>query len=300
MRISYSAFDTFNRCPLQYKFSYIDHLQKAPKVELDFGSLMHSVVENALKKDPIIPDIAESMNLYEEGFKKITFKDDRQKEQYLNVGKEIIKTFYNTLKPGFQDTIATEKRFFLKLNDNHDLSGVIDRVDKLPFGAYEVIDYKTNFKPKTQQDIDKDKQLGIYNLVVKELWPDAKDVRLSMYFLKPDLKLTTTRANEELDNLKNEVIVTADKIEKETDYQPKLNPLCDWCDFRDRCPLQKDKKTESEIDSVVEEYILASNKILELEPKIHQHFDAQKIENFSHKKGTLKRGKNKKLTIGKS
>lgn len=311
MKISYSAFDLYNRCPLQYKFRQIDKIPVEKKPEMEFGSLMHNIVENALKKDPIIPEISESEKLYDEGFKNITFKDDLQKKQYHGVGKEIIKTFYDSLTPGLRDTIATEKRFYLPLNDKHTLTGAIDRIDKLPFGAYEVIDYKTNFKPKTQQEIDKDKQLGIYQLAIKELWPDAKDVRLSMYFLKPDLKLTTTRRDEEIETLKEEFIITANKIESEKDYLPKVNPLCDWCDFQDRCPLQKHKLNQldpiyemganrsSDINAIVGEYILAQQKIKELEPKIQAYFDSQKIDRFFHKDGIITRTKNKKLSIRK-
>lgn len=167
-----------------------------------------------------------------------------------------------------------------------------------------MIDYKTNFKPKTQQDIDKDKQLGFYNMAIKELWPDAKDVRLSMYFLKSDMKLTTKREDDELDALKDEVIATAEKIENEKEYLPKENALCDWCDYGHLCPLRKQKialEQEENVEMIFEEYILAQEKMKDLEPKIHSHFDKEKIEKYHHKKGVVSRSqKNKKLTIRKN
>jgi len=305
MRISFSAFDNYNSCPLKYKFQYVDKVKVAKKAELEFGSLMHSVVENALKKDPIIPSVEELMAIYDEGFGQINFKDDRQKEQYRSVGKDIIKIFHETLKPGLRDTIATEKRFYIELNDKHAISGAIDRIDKLPFGAYEVIDYKTNFKPKTQNDIDKDKQLGFYHLAIQNLWPEVKDVRLSMYFLKPNLKLTTTRRDDELEALKDEIIKTAEKIEKETEFKPKRNPLCDWCDFQHLCPLQKQKVAPKadealEIDNIICDYLDACTKIKDLEPQIQKHFDTEKIEAFHHKNGVITRSKTGKFTIRKN
>ncbi len=305
MRISFSAFDNYNSCPLKYKFQYIDRIQVPKKTELEFGSLMHAVVETTLKRDPIIPSMEELMTLYESGFSQITFKDERQKEQYHGVGKEIIKIFLDTLKPGLRDTIATEKRFYIQLNDKHALAGAIDRVDKLPFGAYEVIDYKTNFRPKTQQDIDRDKQLGIYRLAIQSLWPEAKDVRLSMHFLKPNLKLTTTRRDDEIEDLKQEIIDTAERIEADEEFKPKHNPLCDWCDFQHLCPLMKQKgapqtaETEA-IEKIVCDYLDACQKIKELEPKINSHFDQEKIEAFHHQKGVVSRSKSGKFTIRKN
>ena len=48
MRISYSLFDTYTRCPLKYKFNYIDHIKVPQKPEFFFGSLIHEVVQMAL------------------------------------------------------------------------------------------------------------------------------------------------------------------------------------------------------------------------------------------------------------
>lgn len=305
MRISFSAFDTFNGCPLRYKFQYIDRILVPKKIELEFGSLMHNVVEYALKKDPIIPSLEELTRLYEENFSKITFENDLKKSQYHGVGLDMIKTFHASLTPGLRDTIATEKRFYLPLNEKHTLSGAIDRIDKLPFGAYEVIDYKTNFKPKTQEDVDKDKQLGIYRYAISKLWPEAKDVRLSLYFLRTDMKLTTTRRDEDVEEVISDVIKTADQIETEKEFLPKRNPLCDWCDFQHLCPLMKqksntDNSSPQEIDNIVEQYLDAHQKINELEPQIHTHFDTEKIEAFHHKKGVVTRSQNGKFTIRKS
>src|SRR3989344_4499577 len=112
MRISFSAFDNYNSCPLKYKFQYIDKVRVEKKTEFEFGSLMHAVVQDALKKDPIIPSLEELLTNYEEGFGQISFKDDRQKKQYYDVGKKIIKIFLDSLKPGLRNTIATEKRFY--------------------------------------------------------------------------------------------------------------------------------------------------------------------------------------------
>lgn len=305
MRISFSAFDNYNSCPLKYKFQYIDRVRVEKKTELEFGSLMHAVVQDALKKDPIIPSLEELFTNYEEGFGQISFKDKRQKKQYYDVGKEIIKIFLDSLKPGLRDTIATEKRFYIQLNEKHAISGAIDRIDKLPFGAYEVIDYKTNFKPKTQQDVDRDKQLGIYHLAIQNLWPEAKDVRLSMHFLRPNLKLTTVRRPDEIEELKKEIIETAEKIEHDTEFRPKRNPLCDWCDFQQQCPLQKQKftpktKESDKIDAIVCDYLEACEKIQDLEPKINSIFDQEKIESFHHKKGVVSRSKTGKFTIRKN
>jgi putative RecB family exonuclease len=298
MRLSFSAFDCYNRCPAQYKFNYIDRVSVPKKIELEFGSLMHSVVELALKRDPIVPAQAELEKFFDENFSKITFDDELKKTQYHQVGREMIRVFHDSLTPGLRSTIATEKRFYIDLTPKHTLSGVIDRIDKLPFGAFEVIDYKTNFKPKTQDEVDRDKQLGIYQIAVNHFWPEAEDIRLSLFFLRTNQKLTTVRVASELNDLKKEIIATCDKIETDTEFKPRRNPLCDWCDYKHLCPLFGGQGS-TEIDRKIDDYVRTQEKIAKLEAEINQHFDNSKVDQIESRTGTLIR-KNKKFTFKKS
>lgn len=313
MRISYSAFDTFNRCPLKYRLSYIDRIKTPKKPELYFGNLIHKIVQFALKKDPILPKEQELLALLQNEWQRDIFSSKDEARQYFEFGKEMLKKFYASFQPGLRNIVAVEKRFQIPLSDKHILSGVIDRVDKLPFGAFEVIDYKTSKALPTQIEVDKDKQLAVYNLAVQNLWPEIKDVRLTLYFLKFSSQITTKRREDEVESIKEEIIHTADKIESASDFPPRVNNLCDWCDYQHLCPLKKQTSNRSplipgmrsnrlekeKIDDLVEEYILAREKIAEIEPKIHTHFDAEKIKKYSHKHGILSRGKNKKLTVKK-
>lgn len=310
MRISYSSFDLFNRCPLQYKLSYIDHIKTPEKPELYFGGLIHEIVQFTLKKDPILPKEEELIEKLKNSWREDIFASPDEARQYFDFGVEMLRKFYTDWKPGLRNIVSTEKRFYVPLNEKHTLSGIIDRIDKLPFGALEVIDYKTSKTLPSQIEVDRDKQMATYNLAVESMWPDAKEIRLTLYYLKHDQKLTTTRRPDEVEEIKQELISTADKIEAETEFAPRLNPLCDWCGYQNICPLRKDKKergsqsderppTKEEIDEIVDEYIELHDKISLLEPKIHNHFDSNKIERLYHQKGTLSRSSTKKFSIHK-
>jgi len=305
MRISFSAFDCFNRCPAKYQFQYINKIPIPKKAELFFGSLIHEIVQIALKKDPIIPSVDELIAYLKENWDANAFSSAQEAKQYFDMGQNMIRNFHASLKPGFRNIVATEKRFYIPLNEKHTLSGAIDRIDKLPFGAFEVIDYKTSKTMPDQGHVDSDKQLGIYRFAIMNLWPEAKDVRLTLYYLKHDQQITTTRTDEDAETLKNEFIEVAEKIEQEKEWRPKRNSFCDWCDFQHLCPLQKQKvapKTEGpqEIDNIVEQYLEANKIIQELEPQIHTHFDTEKIEAFHHKKGVVSRSQTGKFTIRKA
>jgi hypothetical protein len=153
--------------------------------------------------------------------------------------------------------------------------------------------------------------LGIYQLAIEHLWPDAKEVRLTLYFLRHKTKMSTKRLGSDITQLKEEIIKIAEKIEKATekdDFPPRANPLCDWCEYGALCPMMKGKIRNSKfeirnkkIDETIDEYLDAHKKIAELEPTIHKHFDQAKIERFFHKNGIITRvgSKNKRLSIRK-
>ena len=305
MRISYSALDTFERCPLQYKFRYIDKIPTPKRPELFFGGLIHKIVQEALKKDPAMPSLEELLTMLEEKWEHEVFESDQNSQAYLTVGQNMIRNFYHDHKPGLTNIVAIEKRFQIPLSEKHTLSGAIDRIDQLPFGPFEIIDYKTNHKLPALRDLAKPMQLAIYKLATEVSWPSAKEIRVTYYFLKHNKKIPVPMEDVDSEIIKKEIIKIADKIEKTKEFKPKVSFTCDWCDYQDRCPKMahkfRDKSPADEkIDEIVGEYLELINKEAELERTILEHMDKEKIESFHHKKGVVTRSKSGKFTVRKN
>ena len=299
MRISYSAFQTYNQCPLKYKFQYIDWIKTPEKPEFFFGSLVHEVVQMALRRDPIIPKIEDLIKFYKSKWRENVFPDKLTSEQYLKLGEEMIRNFHKGYKPGLRKVVAAEKRFQIPLG-KHTLSGIIDRVDKLPFGAYEIVDYKTSKSLPSQNEVDLDKQLATYAIAVQTMWPEAQDMRLTLHFLKHNSLLTTSRTQEQIETMKQEIAKTADKIEKSKTFKPCENKFCDWCEYKHLCPLKKNDELRimnNGIDKTIDDYIFAYKKIAELGPKIQAHFDAEKINKIELESGTVSRDSTRNLWV---
>ena len=65
-----------------------------------------------------------------------------------------------------------ERGFSFKLGP-HLVRGRVDRVDELPDGSFELIDYKTG-RPKSEDDLRDDVQLSLYQLAARESWPGLR------------------------------------------------------------------------------------------------------------------------------
>jgi len=140
--------------------------------------------------------------------------------------------------PFKDNTIETEKKIYISLDGNREyqMMGYIDRLVHHPeTNVFEIHDYKTG-AIKRQQDLDKDRQLALYSLGVRETFKDVKDVKLVWHFLDSNQELTSIRTIEQLQQLKKEILELIKKVEATSEFPPKKSILCNWCEYKSKCP----------------------------------------------------------------
>ncbi|MGH2685847.1 MAG: RecB family exonuclease, partial [Actinomycetota bacterium] len=120
-----------------------------------------------------------------------------------------------------------------------------------------IIDYKTNRRLPPKAVIDRDLQLSVYALAAREVW-GIEPERLTLYYLLPGQRMTTTRSDEDIDQLRRRIAVVAERIAAEK-FEPRDNPLCNWCDYQHLCPLYRHRfereHTPERMSRVVDEWI---------------------------------------------
>ena len=65
------------------------------------------------------------------------------------------------------------------------MRGRVDRVDRLPDGGYELIDYKTGER-KSEEELEYDLQLALYRLAAREAWDIEAGLGSYYYVLDAD------------------------------------------------------------------------------------------------------------------
>ena len=254
MRLSYSSISDYLNCPLKYKFRYIDKLPTKKTPALSFGSSLHEALAFFYNvKTPTPPALDAVLNELKDKWLSDGYSSKAEEKQYFAHGRQVITQFYETNIANFQPPVALEHKFYLPI-ENFTLSGVIDRLDKVSEGRFEVIDYKTSRKLPPQTVIDKDLQLSIYHLATKEIWGFAPKA-VSLYFLLPNYKMSSVRSDEQIKATLDTIKKVAGRIEAAL-FEPTQNNLCPWCDFQPYCPYfsHKYRKSEEQISSLIEEY----------------------------------------------
>lgn len=312
MRISYSAIETYKTCPLKFKYQAIDKIRVPKNKEAIFGSTIHSALKFMFKRDPLYPTLEETIDFFRENFNEQKSKvdwEENEQDIFKNEGIKIIKQFYKKNQPWNYNVLDLESRFQVPIEDpqtkeQHILSGIMDRIDKISDNEFEIIDYKTSKRMPSQDMLDKNLQLAIYNLGFLKCWPDFKNkvIKLSLHFLKHGEKISTTRSPEQLRETQNQIINTINEIEerkKTNDFPATPSALCDWCGYKKMCPMwshlyEEDPPGDEQIKKIAQEYFSLKKqnqennlRIKELQTKINKYMEEKEINRVFADDGYL-------------
>jgi putative RecB family exonuclease len=235
VRLSYSSINTYETCPAKFKFQYEDRLPTAPSAALSFGDSLHRALHLFHARPvPVAPSLGELHEMLESVWVRDGFRDDSEERTYRDHGRQVLQQYHHENAHDYRIPAALEHRFTIEV-EGVALSGVIDRMDRIPGGGYEIIDYKTNRRLPPQQRIDQDLQLSIYHLAARDVW-GIEPERLTLYYLLPGQRMTTVRTRRDVDDLRRRIGVASERIAAGR-FEPRQNPLCDWCDYRHLCPI---------------------------------------------------------------
>lgn len=238
--LSPSSINTFQQCPLKFKYSRIDGLSEPPTIHTLLGNFVHEILEHlyALPADERTQNSArviarerwsetyepqaKSMRLNERDFRwkawwcveNLWKVEDPQTVELTGLEQEVTATCSGVLVKGF-----------------------IDRY-KVVDGNVHISDYKTGKVPDARFLDDKFQQLLIYALMVRERGV-GEPTEMSLMYLAGPKVLSRNVTQEGLDQTTEMLVNTKKQIDafcEEGDFPVKTSGLCNWCYFKKICP----------------------------------------------------------------
>lgn len=309
MRISYSAYDTYQSCPLKYKYQEIDKIKVPKSKEAVFGSTLHEVMKFIHAPGILSPTLDQAMEHFSAFWNPAVFETPEEERAAFSQGVKIIQDYYRKNNPADFNIVNLESRFQIEIgkgaeNKTHIVSGVIDRIDKIEEG-FEIIDYKTTKKMPTQEKVDNDIQLSVYLKAFLSLYPkeiaNLKNLKVSLYYLKHGVKLSAGRTASQLQETEK-IFLEAIKFVEEQKFKPRVSPLCDWCGYQKICPMWKHKFKElrhidtEKVNRSIEEYInlksainVTKVRLQKLQDDILAYMDQEGVERVFGPEGIIAR-----------
>ena len=305
MRLSYSNYNTYQTCPLKYKYQVIDKIKTPKSKEAVFGSIIHEVMKFIHTPGILSPTMDQAMEHFSNIWNPAVFSGPDEERAAFSQGVKMIQDYYHKNNPADFNIIDLESRFQIEIGPDKDkqiISGIIDRIDKTDSG-YEIIDYKTTRKMPTQEKVDNDMQLSIYLKAFLARYPkeikNLDKIKVSLYFLKHGVKLSSFRTLEQLQQ-SEQLLLEAIKLIQLGEFKPRISPLCDWCGYQNRCPMWKHKFKElrkidtEEINQTIEEYInlksamtISKNKLGKLQQDILSYMEQEGVERVFGSQGII-------------
>ena len=235
LSLSASDLSLYLTCPLKYKFARVFGIPQEPTINQRFGILIHNVLERFHKEPPEREEdgLRRLMRLFETGWHRTGFGASDDELQYRDRAREALRVYWERERIAEGEPIWLEKKFDFKVGEHH-VRGRVDRVDRLPDGDFELIDYKTGER-KTAAELENDLQLALYRLAAREAW-EIEAAFGSYYYVLDGDKVAVPTRSDDAERVERTVLQVGEGIIGQ-DFEPRPSAtVCSWCDYRLICP----------------------------------------------------------------
>jgi DNA helicase II / ATP-dependent DNA helicase PcrA len=228
--LSASDIETYRTCPLRYKFARVFRIPAEPTLNQRFGILIHQVLERFHSTGGRTLD--QMMGLLDAGWRRGGFGDSDEETQLRGKARGALARYIERFSDETSEPTWFERPFAFTLGQHH-LRGRVDRIDRLPDGRYELIDYKTGM-PKTPSQLRDDVQLALYGIAARESW-QLEATERSYYYVLDDAKIPVPSEGGS-GWIEDTVAEVADGILSQGFEPTPSYAACSMCDYRIACP----------------------------------------------------------------
>lgn len=245
---SFSRLSTYEQCPLQWKYAYLDNLPQEDNIWALIGTLCHEILEDLADKN--ISNIM-AVEWFQQEYDKIVevhdfpFGGQMLKDSYRRKLSDYFETYTD-----FQGEIQEiEMNFEIVVNETEDEIDVVRGFVDLPLiynNEGYVIDHKIS-TPYTGDTLNKKKkQLYIYAEAYKQKYGNYPSYLMFNYIKNKD-KFVEKFNPKYMEFTMNWVRNTIQRIKDDTQFEARIDKgFCsNLCPFRNICPAFKQSAQSS-------------------------------------------------------
>lgn len=260
--LSASVANTFLKCPLQFRFSYLDKIPRPATPAMLRGTLVHKVLENMFDlpaEQRTVNVVTQTINdAWQTVSAEATKLEETLAEQSADDLKaetlRLIEAYFTLENPSRLNPDGRESFVETVLSSGLRLRGIIDRVEVNPDGWVRITDYKSGKAPLPQYTHDYRLQMLMYSLLYREN-RGVVPRRTQLLFLGgacPDVMIIDPTP-EDVTAFEDEILDIWIEITKCLDnghFAPHPSKLCEWCYFQNLCPVYDNTPPEVPAEAI--------------------------------------------------
>lgn len=318
-RLSYSHLTTFEKCPLQYRFRYIEKIPVPPSKHISFGNSIHSTIEqfqklflngdydiDAVQAESLLLEMLEK-NWKSEGYESQTEELEWKEKAKRALRESFVPWISQQFKMDYR-ILSIEDWFEIPL-ENCVLVGKIDRIDfrvEEDRIYYRIVDFKTGEKVPMRMQNSEDTQLYVYTFGAEQIIASRLPSHLDsngdyilekiMYFYvvpndEVENRIDATHKSLIMGRIYSQINSLLKAIEIEA-FPARTGRHCNWCDFNRVCSaysrialypeVPREQDDMATLKKMIEELESLQIKIVEKEREIYRYMKERGIEEIEH------------------
>jgi putative RecB family exonuclease len=236
LELNYSKIRAYLDCPFLYRYIYVER-KFAPQTP--FSSLGLSV-HRAIGAYHARPgDLGDLLAYYEDAWLHQGYCTPQQSMEFYNKGALVLEKWWTHFQENPAQVIYSEKHFEFPF-ERWRVKGTIDRVDRMPGGQVELLDYKMGFEDRNEWDVAGSLQLSIYALGLQRAL--RQQVGSVGYFILSSLQKVCVPYDQARDAATLDLIRATGEKMLALDMGRK--GACARCAIRELCP-ESEAKTKA-------------------------------------------------------
>jgi RecB family exonuclease len=235
-RFSPTRIELYLFCPRAYFFYYHRGLKWGGiTAGHAFGGSLHRALQDFHRRGGAEQvSLDELLHTLRERWSDAGFASEEEAAARLAEGEALLGQYYEIHPEPGRETLWTEKTVQHRY-DAFVLFGKVDRLDRRPDGALEVVDYKSGRLSVTEDEVRESLALKIYQLLVARQHPGTP-VYTGILCLRSGQSASVLRTDEELDEAEREISAVVRRILRDEEMPPLPGEQCRDCVYPRICP----------------------------------------------------------------
>jgi RecB family exonuclease len=239
-----SRLQVYQTCARKYYYQYVIRVPTKRQAAASVGISLHGALEEVRQAGGVATTgLDGAIALLMQRWESEGFATPEEEAAAKARAEEMLAGYLQRFGDGPGKPVLIEQKLEATF-DGVPFLGIVDRVDRLPDGSLELIDYKSGREKPITDAVRQ--QLAVYRYLIAQQLGEVP-AHVAVHHLATSTRVAVELAPDEWDARLDTAARSARAIERDEEYNAHVGPACRYCDYTSRClPYKRHQKAIAE------------------------------------------------------